>query len=131
MKIERRRAWILASDAKSAWDAVEGSVRLVPQYDCYILGSYPREPIVPDDFKAFLRTLKRATYEGAVGLPLLLIDGVVSGIWQRRQRARVLDIRVSPIVSLTARHRKFLDAEAARIGAFLGTQVNLATGPPE
>jgi hypothetical protein len=134
VKVERRRAWILTSDAPEfATDlgSTEGSVRLVPHYDCYVLGSYPREPVVPAEFKAFLRTLKRATYEGAVGLPLLLIDGVVSGIWQRRQRARHLDIIVTPIVSLTPQHRQQLDTEAARIGAFFGTEAKLIIGPPE
>jgi DNA glycosylase AlkZ-like len=130
-KVERRRAWVLASDANVGWEPVEGSVRLVPQYDCYILGSYPREPIVPEEFKAFMRTLKRATYEGAVGLPLLLLDGVVAGMWQRRQRAKAVDITVTPIVALTPHQREQLEAEAARIGAFLGVQANLTVAPPE
>jgi uncharacterized protein YcaQ len=134
VKVERRRAWILTSNAPEfATDlgSTEGSVRLVPHYDCYVLGSYPREPVVPAEFKAFLRTLKRATYEGAVGLPLLLIDGVVLGIWQRRQRARHLDVTVTPIVSLTPQHRQQLDTEVARIGAFFGTEAKLTIGPPE
>jgi hypothetical protein len=131
VKIERRRAWILGSDAESSWEPVEGSLRLVPQYDCYVLGSYPRPPIVPDAFKAFLRTLHRATYEGAVGFSLLLIDGVVSGIWQRHQRSKRVDVTVSPIVTLTVRQHNQLNDEAARIAAFLGTDLALSVGPPE
>lgn len=131
VKIERRRAWILASDAERPWEPVEGSLRLVPQYDCYVLGSYPRPPIVPDAFKAFLRTLHRAAYEGAVGFSLLLIDGVVSGIWQRRQRSKRVDVTVSPILTLTEQQSKQLDAEAERLAAFLGTDVALSVGPPE
>jgi len=131
VKIERRRAWILASNAASPWEPVDGSLRLVPQYDCYILGSYPRPPVVPDTFKAFLRTLHRATYEGAVGFSLLLINGVVSGIWQRRQRSKRVDVTVSPTVALTYHQSKQLDAEAERLAAFLGTDVALSVGPPE
>jgi hypothetical protein len=134
VKIDRRRAWILTSDANEFskdLGSAEGSVRLVPHYDCYVLGSYPREPIIPAEFKAFLRTLKRATYEGAVGLPLLLIDGVVSGVWQRRQRARHLDVTVTPLVTLTPQHRQQLDTEVARIGAFFGTEAKLTIGPFE
>src|SRR5207248_5940880 len=131
VKFERRRAWILASDAESSWEPIEGSLRLVPQYDCYILGSYPRPYIVPDSFRAFLNTLSRASYEGAVGFSLLLIDGVASGIWQRRQRAKRLDVVVSPTVTLTAAQRKQLDDEAERIAAFVGTEVNLSVGPPQ
>jgi len=130
VKIERRRAWILATDAESSWEPVEGTLRLVPQYDCYILGSYPRAPIVPDAVKTLLSTLNRANYEGAVGLSLLLIDGVVSGIWQRRQRGKRVEITVSPINLLKDDQRKQLDAEASRLAAFLSTEVTLSVGPP-
>jgi hypothetical protein len=66
-----------------------------------------------------------------VGFSLLLIDGVVSGIWQRRQRSKRVDVTVSPIVTLTTRQRNQLDDEAGRIAAFLGTEVALSVGPPE
>lgn len=131
VKFERRRAWILAADADTGWEPIEGTLRLVPQYDCYILGSYPRPYIVPDALKAFLSTLSRASYEGAVGFSLLLIDGVASGIWQRKQRGKQLEVKVSPIVTLTERQREQIDVEAERIAAFLGTEVMLSVGPPE
>jgi hypothetical protein len=122
-KIERRRAWILAADAESPWEPVEGSLRLIPQYDCYLLGFYPRPPVVPQAMKTFISTLDRASYEGAVGFSLLLIDGVVSGIWQRRPRGKRVEVTVTPIVTLTEDQRKQLDAEIERITAFLGTEV--------
>jgi hypothetical protein len=131
VKVERRRAWILAADAGASWEPVEGSLRLVPQYDCYVLDSYPRAHIVPEEFKRFIGGLSRASYDGAVGFSLLLIDGIVSGIWQRRKRGKRLDITVSPVVELSDRHRDQLNVEAERIAAFLGTEVTLAVGPPE
>ena len=130
VKIDRRRAWVLASEAESSWEPVEGMLRLVPQYDCYILGSYPRPPIVPEGIKTLLSTLDRANYEGAVGLSLLLLDGVVSGIWQRRQRGKRLEVTVTPIVVLTAAQREQLEAEANRLAAFLSTEVTLSHNPP-
>ena len=68
VKFERRRTWILASDAEEPWEPVEESLRLVPQYDCYVLGSYPRPYIVPDTFKAFLSTLESRQLRGRSGL---------------------------------------------------------------
>jgi hypothetical protein len=131
VKFERRKVWILASDAESGWEPIEGSLRLVPQYDCYILGSYPRDYIVSDDFKKFLSTLNHANYEGAVGHSLLLIDGVASGVWRRKPRGKRLEIKVSPTVSLSAGQRKQVEAEAERVGRFLGSEVMLTIGPPE
>jgi hypothetical protein len=66
-----------------------------------------------------------------VGFSLLLIDGVVSGLWQRRPRGKRLDIMVSPIVTLTDHQRGQVEAEAERIAAFLGTEVRLTYGPYE
>jgi hypothetical protein len=130
VKVGRRSAWVMASDAEMEWEPVEGLLRLVPQYDCYILGSYPRQFVVPDAFKAFLSTLNRASYEGAVGYSLLLIDGVVSGIWQRKPRGKRMDITVSPIIELMSSHREQIDEEVVRIAAFLGTEVSLIIDPP-
>jgi hypothetical protein len=129
VKLDRRKAWILAADAGDAWEPVEDSLRLVPQYDCYMLGSYPRPQIVPDSFKAYLSTLNRANYDGAVGVSVLLIDGVVSGMWQRKPRGKRMEIVLTPIVALTERHHELLESEISRIAAFLGTEVILTLNP--
>lgn len=131
VKIERRKAWILAADADNGWDPIENNVRLVPQFDCYVLGSYPREPIVPEGMKALLATLDRKNYEGAADNSLILIDGVVSGVWQRKPRGKKLDIKLLPLSTLSASQFKQAEVEVERISAFLETQVNLSVAQPE
>jgi hypothetical protein len=130
VKLGRRQAWIMAADADGSWDEVEGNLRLVPQYDCYVLGSYPREPIVSDELKAFLWTLGKANYEGAVGHSLILIDGIVAGVWQRQQRGKRMEVRVLPVTPLSARHREQIDDEVDRLARFLGTKVECSIIPP-
>jgi hypothetical protein len=127
---ERHSAWVLSSDAAdinntSSNDTPETSVRLLPQYDAYVLGSGPRDRIVPPDAHKRIFSHGRGRYEGAVGLPILLVDGIVSGIWERKMHAKTLDLRVEPFTPLTLAQHSQLEAEAARTAHFLGAQPNL------
>jgi hypothetical protein len=125
-----RRAWMLAADAAAPdAPAPEPSVvRLLPQYDCYVLGCGPRERVVPPAARARAATHGRGKFEGATGLPVLLIDGVVAGFWERRPRGKRLAVRVESLAPLTPAQEQQLAAEAARLAAFLDTPVDLTPG---
>jgi hypothetical protein len=56
----------------------------------------------------------------------MLIDGVVAGIWERRKRGRRIELQAEPFRRLTAPQRRGLEAEAARVGEFLGSEVQLS-----
>lgn len=124
-----RRAWLLAADT---WDdpqeVGESSLWLLPQYDCYLLGCGPRECIVPEVARPRVNTYGRGRFESATGLPVLLIDGAVAGIWERRRQGKTAELRVESFVELTARQHEQLEAEAARVGAFLGVKMALSLG---
>jgi hypothetical protein len=75
-----------------------------------------------------IRSYRRGRYEGAVALSTLLVDGLVTGIWERRVLVRRVEIAVEPIVALTPRQRKKLEAEVARAGEFFGREATLTTG---
>jgi uncharacterized protein YcaQ len=129
--VDGRRAWMLAGYASEEPASTNGTLRLLPQYDCYIIGSGQRERIVPETARGRIRSFGRGRYEGAVGLPVMLIDGVVSGIWERRARGRRIEIRVEPLIRLTAAHRRQIEGEAVRIGAFFGAEATLSLGALE
>ena len=74
---------------------------------------------MPAAAKPHVFAFKNGRFEGAVGLPLLLIDGVVCGMWERRKRAGRIEVRVQPFKRLTPAQRELLEAESARIGEFL------------
>lgn len=122
------RAWMLATDAREEWEAQFGSLRLLAQYDCYILGCGPRERIVPDAARIRVSTHGRGRFEGATALPVLLIDGVVAGMWERRKRGSRIELRVEPFSQLAPLQHRQLEAEAARLGAFLEMEVALSLG---
>ena len=124
-----RRAWLLASAARDdPQEADESSLWLLPQYDCYLLGCGPRERIVPEVARPRVNTYGRGRFESATGLPVLLIDGAVAGIWERRKQGKTTEVRVESFIALTARQHVQLEAEAARIGAFLGVNMALSLG---
>ncbi len=99
-----------------------GPLRLLPEYDCYVMGSREREHLVPDDVRERLKTHPRGRFEGIAGVPTLLIDGVVAGLWRRAKRGKRVEIAVDPIRGLTPGERAELEAEAGRIGRFLDAE---------
>ena len=61
--------------------------------------------------------------------PVLLVDGVVGGVWHQRRSGRKLTITVEPLAELTARQRRELDDEAALVGAVMEATPTLTVGP--
>jgi hypothetical protein len=126
--VEGQRAWLLAADLDESIEPTRDVVNLVPQYDCFVFGSRPREQLMADEVHKRIRSYRRGRYEGAVALSTLLVDGLVTGIWERRVLVRRVEIAVEPIVALTPRQRKKLEAEVARAGAFFGREASLTIG---
>jgi hypothetical protein len=71
---------------------------------------------------------EHADGQGRTRLPVLLVDGVIAGMWEWRRRGRRIALRVEPFDEFTAAQRQQLEAEAARIGEFLGADAELALG---
>ena len=116
-------AWVVAGDTAFSSSMLQ-SVRLLPYFDAYTVGSQPRELLFPG------RAAQRAlTPSGQAGnYPVLLIDGTVAGVWHQRRSGRWLDITVEPFDQLTATQRHDLDGQVERMGAFLNAQPRLTLG---
>ena len=98
-------------------------VRLLPYFDAYAVGSHPRERVFPG--RAFERALARTQ---AGNLPVLVVDGVVAGIWHQRRSGAKVALTVEPFRSLTAAERRGLDAQVERIGAIQEAAATLTIG---
>lgn len=96
------------------------SVRLLPEYDPYVMGFREREHLVPPEVREQVRAHGKGRYEGPAGTPFLLIDGLAAGVWTRKRTARRIELAVRPARKLTRDERGGVEAEAERIGAFLG-----------
>jgi hypothetical protein len=73
-------------------------------------------------------SFKNGRFEGATGLPLLLIDGIVAGMWENKKQSRRITIRVESFRPLTPIEHSLLEQETARIGNFLNLEPVLWLG---
>ncbi len=106
------------------------TVRLLAQYDSYILGHRQRDRLVPPAAKERIARDPKGRLEHVVGVSVLLVDGVVGGLWWRKVKAGNLQVTVEPTMPLDPVHLRLLDAEVARIATFLGaTETTLAWAP--
>ena len=68
--------------------APAASVRLLPEYDPYVMGFREREQLVPPEVREQIKAHGKGRYEGPAGTPFLLVDGLCAGIWRRRKKRR-------------------------------------------
>jgi hypothetical protein len=122
VELEGTPAWMVAGDTEVPAAPPEG-LRLLPYFDAYVVGSHPRERLFPG------RAAQRALGGGQAGnFPVLLIDGIVGGVWHQRRSGRKIDITVEPLDPLTATQCRELDDQVARIGEFLELKPQLTIG---
>lgn len=101
------------------------SVRLLSEYDLYVLGFRDRETLIPEPVRALVAADGRGRYEGPAGMRFVLVDGVAAGTWSRRQRGTRLEVGVTLARRLTKAQRVELGREAERLAAFLGLRLAL------
>jgi hypothetical protein len=125
IKLDGTSAWVANSDTKAPDDEdVKGSVLLLPYFDAYVVGSHPRNRLFPG--KAATRALAPSGQAG--NYPVLLVDGVVAGVWHQRRSGRQIEVTVEPLIRLTAGQRRALEAQVDRIGQILEGNARLTTG---
>ena len=102
-----------------------GPLRLLPEYDCYVMGFRERDQLVPEEMRERVRSHPKGRFEGIAGVPTGLVDGVVGGIWRRARKGKRVEISVEPAGRLD---RAELEAEVERIGNFLAAEPALRLG---
>lgn len=116
------RAWVLAADAGAPSTQPRG-LHLLPYFDAYVVGCHPRDQLFPG------RAAARALANGQAGnYPVLLIDGVVAGVWHLRRAGRTLAIAVEPLEPLTKAQQRSLADQVERVGAILEGAPQLRIG---
>jgi DNA glycosylase AlkZ-like len=114
--VEGRRYFVLAGD--TSFPEPTSQIRLLPEYDVYVMGFRERERLVPDAVRELVATHGRGRYEGPAGVRFVLVDGVAAGLWERRKRGRRIELDVRLPSGLGRSARAALRREAERIGAF-------------
>jgi len=116
--------FILAGDR--SFPVPSSQLRLLPEYDVYVMGFRERDQLVPEPVRDLVATHGRGRYEGPAGVRFVLVDGMAAGLWERKRRGRRIELAVRLVRRMGKSGRAELQREAERIGAFLGLEPLLA-----
>ncbi|HLX35828.1 MAG TPA: winged helix DNA-binding domain-containing protein [Candidatus Limnocylindrales bacterium] len=106
-----------------ATEPFAGSVHLLGPFDPFIVGAGARDALIPS--ARYGRVSRTAGWISAV----VLIDGVVGGIWTSSRAGDQTTVTVELFDRVTRTMRRRLAAAVDRLGVRLGTPVTLAFGP--
>jgi hypothetical protein len=124
VEVDGASGWVLAGDTDLPPEPHRG-VRLLPYFDAFVVAGQPRERLYPGPAAA--RALSPGGQAG--NYPVLLVDGVVGGVWHQRRSGRRLAITVEPLGALTPAQRRQLDDEVDLVGAVMEATPTLTVGP--
>ncbi len=117
-------AWVNHGDTEVADEPAQG-VRLLPYFDAYVVAAQPRALLFPGT--AATRALSPNGQAG--NYPVVLVDGVVGGVWHARRTGSRLAITVELLGEASTRHRRELDDEVALVGRVMEAGPTLTIGP--
>ncbi|WP_167139478.1 winged helix DNA-binding domain-containing protein [Diaminobutyricimonas sp. TR449] len=121
IEVDGSRVFQLTGDGAVA--AEVSGIRLLPYFDAYGIGSHPREYVFPG------KARQRALARGQAGpFPVLLVDGVVGGVWHSKRSGRNAQITVEPFSRLTRTQVRQLEQESNKVAAVLEAQPTLTIG---
>ncbi|MFJ6615624.1 winged helix DNA-binding domain-containing protein [Streptomyces sp. NPDC091289] len=116
-------AWVVAGDTDFPAAEVRG-VRLLPYFDAFGIASWPREKLFPG------ASYERALAGGQAGnFPVLLVDGMVAGVWHQRRSGRRIAVTVEPLEPLPAAGLRDLEEQVERVAAVMEGTAELTVGP--
>jgi hypothetical protein len=126
IRVADRTCFVLADDR--SFPEPNHKVRLLPEYDAYVMGFRERDQLVPQPVRALIANHGRGRYEGPAAVRLVLIDGIAAGLWERRRPGRRLELDVRLTRRARKSEREELQREAERLGVFLGLEPVLSLG---
>jgi hypothetical protein len=98
---------------------------LLPYFDAYVVGFRPRPLLYPG--RAGERALSRTGQAG--NFPVVLIDGVVEGVWHSRRAGSRVHVTIEMLRDLTDVEREAVDERVLRLGDVMEARPSLTFGP--
>ncbi len=123
VELDGEPGWTCAGDTGTPPRPHRG-IRLLPYFDVYVVAGQPRDRLYPD--AAATRALTPAGQAG--NYQVMLVDGVVGGVWHQQRYGRKLAITVEPLRELTAPQRRQLDDEVGLVGMVMEATPTLTVG---
>lgn len=116
----------VSADPDDDWTEGESpaGVHLLPYFDAFVVGSQPRDRLYPG--RAATRALAPSGQAG--NYPVLLVDGVVAGVWHQKLSGRRVTVTVEPLESLSRAQHRQLEERVERLGEVHGASPELVVG---
>jgi hypothetical protein len=123
--VDGLRGWLLTEDleAVAATTPSRDAVQLLGPFDPLIVGGGLRDRLIPAGH------LKRVSRTAGWISPVLLVDGVVAGVWDHERTAAGLAVTVEAFGKVPQRQRARIERAAARIGRAHGVAATVDFGP--
>lgn len=119
--VEGHPAWALADDVPGLRAGRRpAGVRLLPGFDVYVAGTRPRESLVEPRFED--RVFRQAGWIS----PVVMVDGMVAGVWKHERGGQRIEVTVEPFGKLASALRRAISDEADRLGRFLGAPATIS-----
>ncbi|BDH58283.1 winged helix DNA-binding domain-containing protein [Tsukamurella sp. PLM1] len=94
---------------------------LLPAFDEYIIGYASRAPQLDEAFLARIVPGRNGVFK-----PMVVVDGEIVGVWNRRTTAKAVTVTVEPFTRITKADERRLAGPARDYGRFLGLEATLA-----
>ena len=96
------------------------SIRLVPSWDTYVMFYHPREFFVS---QAYRTRIFRQIQGNA---PVLLVNGIAAGTWEKTKKKARIEIAVRPFKALRPAQKRAVEEEGRLLREFFGTNVQVS-----
>jgi hypothetical protein len=129
VKVEDHACLALKEDLKllqniEALDFEDGNVRMLPSFDCYMLGYRDKSHIVDQAYY-------KLVYRKAGWLsPVVLVKGRAKGIWSWKKKRNRLHVTIQPFDKIPENARKQVEKEVAELARFNDTGYELSFNKP-
>ncbi|MDQ4005930.1 MAG: winged helix DNA-binding domain-containing protein, partial [Actinomycetota bacterium] len=119
--VEGHRAWLFREDLAALRRARPTTdVRLLPNFDVYVVGSHPRASVTPE------ASAELVFRKGAWVSPVVTVGGRAVAVWEQRDRRGRTELSVTPFASLSRDVQHGVREEAERLAAFVGRPVDVS-----
>ena len=96
-------------------DHEEQHVRLLPSFDCFMLGHKDKSHLVYEAY--YKRVYRKAGWLS----PVVLVNGHASGVWSHKQRGKRLHVTIELFTKISRNIRKGIDKEATDLARLFDT----------
>jgi uncharacterized protein YcaQ len=121
--VEGTAGWMLREHAAeaAAEEPPERLVRMLPGFDMWVIGAARDAAALLDPAEK-----KRVYRDQGWISPVLLVNGRMDGVWKHERKGKRLTVTIEPFVKLPKWARKEVQAEAERLAAFLGGELEVS-----